>query len=247
VNASDEDRGERMKHLERDLEKLSREILAMGKLVEDSTARAMEALLLRDAALAERVIAGDRNIDVKEIEVEEECLKVLALHQPVAADLRFIVAVLKVNNDLERMGDLALNIAERAQALSGGPAPDPPPELRPMMEKVQSMVVRCLDALVSLDVEVARSVLVDDQIVDDMHRRMFQALQDRMAKTPERIPQYVQYLSVSRYLERIADQSTNVAEDIIFTAQGEVVRHGRGLELPTARRSRPRFVPSAGG
>ncbi|MFN8178481.1 MAG: phosphate signaling complex protein PhoU [bacterium] len=236
-----------MKHLERDLERLSREILAMGKLVEDATARAMEALLTRDAALAERVIAGDRHIDLKEIEVEEECLKVLALHQPVAADLRFIIAVLKVNNDLERMGDLALNIAERAQALARGTSPDPPSELRAMMEKVQSMVVRALDALVSLDVNVARSVLVDDEIVDDMHRRMYQALQDRMAKSPERIPQYVQYLSVSRYLERIADQSTNIAEDIIFTAEGEVVRHGRGLEMPGTGRPRPRIVPSAGG
>jgi phosphate transport system protein len=108
----------------------------MGKLVEDATARAMEALIVRDAPLAERVISGDRQVDLKEIEVEEECLKVLALHQPVALDLRFIVAVLKVNNDLERMGDLALNIAERAVALSRMPPVDPPADLRAMMEKV---------------------------------------------------------------------------------------------------------------
>lgn len=235
-----------MKHLERDLERLSREILAMGSLVEDATSRAMEALLNRDAALAERVIAGDRAIDLKEIEVEEECLKVLALHQPVAADLRFIVAVLKVNNDLERMGDLAQNIAERAQGLSQSRAAEPPPELRGMMEKVQSMVVRCLDALVRLDVEEARSVLADDNVVDEMHRRMFESLQERMAKSPERIPDYVQYLSVSRYLERIADQATNVAEDVIFTALGEVVRHGRGLDPNVTDRPRPKIVPGPG-
>ena len=218
----------------------------MGALVEDATSRAMAALLNRDAPLAERVIAGDRALDLKEIEIEEECLKVLALHQPVAADLRFIVAVLKVNNDLERMGDLAQNIAERAIALARSRAPEPPAEMRGMMETVQSMVVRCLDALVRLDVGVARSVLADDNLVDDTHRRMFEALQERMAKSPERIPDYVQYLSVSRYLERIADQATNIAEDVIFTAEGEVVRHGRGLEPIAPDRPRPRLLPGPG-
>lgn len=235
-----------MKHLQRDLEKLTREILAMGALVEDATARAMEALLERDAAAAERVIEGDRTIDMKEIEVEEECLKLLALHQPVAADLRFIVAVLKVNNDLERMGDLAQNMAERARMLAGARSTvEPPGELRGMMEKVQSMVVRCLDALVRLDAGVARDVLRDDEAVDEAHRRMYRSLQDRMTRNPERIPDYIQYLSVSRYLERMADQATNIAEDVIFTAEGEVVRHRRfnpdGTPQPDER-PRPRIV-----
>lgn len=236
-----------MKHLQRDLEHLSREILAMGGLVEDATARAMEALLDRDPAVAERVAAGDRQIDLKEIEVEEECLKILALHQPVAADLRFIVAALKVNNDLERMGDFAQNIAERARVLSRKNAAEPPGELRAMMERVQSMVVRSLDALVQLDAALARAVLAADAEVDAMHRRMYEHLQDRMAKNVERIPDYVQYLSVSRYLERIADLSTNIAEDVIFTVEGEVVRHRRTLpgtgsaEGEDARR--PKIVP----
>jgi phosphate transport system protein len=217
-----------MKHLQRDLEHLAREILAMGGLVEDATARAMEALLQRDPAAAERVMTGDRQIDLKEIQVEEECLKILALHQPVAADLRFIVAALKVNNDLERMGDFAQNIAERAHVLSRKTSAEPPSELRPMMERVQSMVVRSLDALVQLDAQLARAVLAADAEVDAMHRRMYEHLQDRMAKNVERIPDYVQYLSVSRYLERIADLSTNIAEDVIFSVQGEVVRHRHG-------------------
>ena len=224
-----------MKHLQRDLEKLTREILAMGALVEDATARAMEALLDRDAELAQRVIDGDRRIDLKEIEVEEECLKILALHQPVAADLRFIVAVLKVNNDLERMADLAQNIAERARMLADARTTEPPPELRGMMEMVQSMVVRCLDALVRVDADAARGVLRDDEGVDEMHRKMYRSLQERMARQPDRIPDYVQYLSVSRYLERIADQSTNIAEDVIFSAEGEVVRHRHQEAMPQSR------------
>ena len=234
-------------HLQRDLEKLTREILSMGALVEDATARAMEALLERNLELAERVIEGDHTIDMKEIEVEEECLKLLALHQPVAADLRFIVAVLKVNNDLERMGDLAQNIAERAHMLARDhSATAPPSELRGMMEMVQSMVVRCLDALVRLDADVARSVLRDDEGVDEAHRRMYRFLQERMQKTPEKIPDYIQYLSVSRYLERMADQTTNIAEDVIFTAEGDVVRHRRflpnGTEWTGGDRSQPRIV-----
>ena len=214
-----------MKHLQRDLDGLTREVLAMGAMVEDATARAMEALLGRDQALAQRVIEGDREIDRKEIEIEEECLKILALHQPVAADLRYIVAILKLNNDLERMGDLAQNIAERTRTLADLEGAEPPPELRGMMERVQSMVVRCLDALVRLDVGMARSVLEDDEAVDEIHRNMYAGLQDRMMRHPERIPPLVQYMSVSRYLERIADQATNIAEDVIFTAEGEVVRH----------------------
>lgn len=242
-----------MKHLQRDLEKLTREVLAMGGLVEDATARAMEALLDRNASLAQRVIEGDRAIDLKEIEVEEECLKLLALHQPVAADLRFIVAVLKVNNDLERMGDLAQNIAERARMLSTSRSGvEPPAELRGMMEMVQSMVVRCLDALVRVDADVARTVLRDDEGVDEVHRRMYQSLQERMAKHPDRIPDYIQYLSVSRYLERMADQTTNIAEDVIFTVEGEVVRHrrfgpdGSPLRGDDEERPRPRIVPGPG-
>ena len=231
-------------HLQRDLEKLTREILAMGALVEDATARAMEALLERNGELAQRVIDGDRTIDLKEIEVEEDCLKLLALHQPVAADLRFIVAVLKVNNDLERMGDLAQNIAERAVMLArANSTTAPPAELRAMMEMVQSMVVRCLDALVRLDADVARTVLRDDEGVDEVHRRMYQHLQERMQKNPEKVPDFIQYLSVSRYLERMADQTTNIAEDVIFTAEGELVRHRRFLPNGTEWTGGDRPVP----
>jgi len=215
-----------MKHLQRDLEHLKREVLAMGSYAEEATGRALEALLTGDVGLAEAVIAGDERLDRKEMEVEEECLKILALHQPVAADLRFIVAVLKVNNDLERIGDLASNIAKRAITLSRARRVEPPAELRTMMERVQEMVVGSLDSLVNMDAGLARDVLVADEVVDAIHKRMYKQLQERMQADPERIPAYIQILSISRHLERIADQSTNVAEDVIFTVEGELVRHG---------------------
>ncbi|MCA9750860.1 MAG: phosphate signaling complex protein PhoU [Gemmatimonadetes bacterium] len=219
-----------LKHLQRDLEGLKREILAMGNLAEDATGRALEALLSSDVDSAAAVIDGDADLDRKEMEVEEECLKILALHQPVAADLRFIVAILKVNNDLERIGDLAANIAKRAITLASSRTVDLPPELRTMMEKVQRMVVRSLDSLVKMDAGIAREVLRADEGVDAIHKRMYQYLQDRMRDDPNRIPEYIQVLSISRHLERIADQSTNIAEDVIFTVEGELVRHG-GWEL----------------
>ena len=219
-----------MKHLQRDLENLKREILAMGSFAEEATGRALEALLTGDVGLAESVIDGDVRLDRKEMEVEEECLKILALHQPVAADLRFIVAVLKVNNDLERIGDLAANIAKRAITLSRSRKVEPPSELRAMMERVQGMVMASLDSLVRMDARIAREVLQADESVDAIHKRMYEALQARMREDPDHIPEYVQVLSISRYLERIADQSTNVAEDVIFTVEGDLVRHG-GWEL----------------
>jgi phosphate transport system protein len=219
-------RGETMKHLQRDLEGLKREILAIGAMAEDATARALEALLNRDLDLAEQVIRGDNLLDQKELEVEEECLKVLALHQPMATDLRFIVTVLKVNNDLERIGDLAANIAKRAIVLTRRRGPEPPGELRDMMEKVRRMVGRSLDSLVKLDAEIARDVLMADEAVDSLHKRMYKSLQERMTRDPDRIPDYIQLLSISRHLERMADQATNIAEDVIFTVEGELVRHG---------------------
>jgi phosphate transport system protein len=215
-----------MKHLQRDLEHLKREVLEMGSLAEEATGRALEALLSGDAELAEAVIDGDTRLDRKEMEVEEECLKILALHQPVAADLRFIVAVLKVNNDLERIGDLAANIAKRAITLARSRKVEPPAELRGMMERVQRMVVSSLDSLVRMDARIAREVLHADESVDAIHKRMYESLQTRMRENPDNIPEYIQILSISRALERIADQSTNVAEDVIFTVEGDLVRHG---------------------
>ena len=215
-----------MKHLRRDLDNLKREILAMGDMVEKAMKMSLRALVDRRQGLAAEVTVGDRVIDLKEIEIEEECLKILALHQPVAADLRFIIAVTKVNNDLERIGDLAVNIAKRTLFLARNEPLEMPPEFGAMVELVQSMVTRSLDALVNLDTELAREVLADDEAVDDANRHMYEAMQDEMMAAPDNVRRAVNSLSVSRHLERIADLATNIAEDVVFMIDGEVIRHG---------------------
>ncbi len=217
------------KHLQRDLDDLKREILTMGALVEEATSKAITALTNRRRDLAEEVRDGDNVLDSTEVHVEEACLKVLALHQPVAIDLRFIVTVLKVNNDLERMGDLATNIAERALHLA---SEDPLPialNFEELGDRVRGMVKNSLDALVNVDPNLARRVCADDDAVDELNRDLFKRAQELMKAKPETIERAVSALSASRHLERIADQATNIAEDVIFMVEGDIVRHGRGL------------------
>jgi phosphate transport system protein len=220
------------KHLERDLDRLKKEILVMGGMVEEATDLAISAIIDRRKDLAEQVTSGDDKIDSKELEVEDECLKMLALHQPVASDLRFIITVLKVNSDLERMGDLAKNIAERAVALATQPPIAGARELGAMAERVRGMVHECIDALVERDVDLAKKVCIDDREVDEENKKHFAQLQQVMAKDTDTIERAVHLLSVSRHLERIADHATNIAEDVVFLVDGEVIRH---LRLSRAR------------
>lgn len=213
-------------HLLRDLENLKKEILHLGSMVEDATHKAILALTESRIELADEVIAGDRAVDRKEIEIEEECLKILALHQPVAADLRYVVAAMKVNNDLERCGDLAGNIASRAQFLIALPiAIDVPDEIHEMAHRVRAMLRESLNAVIHLDTHLARKVLKDDDDIDERHRQLYSLLRERMEKNPEGIESEMNLLSVSRYLERIADLATNIAEDVVFMVDGDVVRH----------------------
>ncbi len=213
------------KHLEHDLERLKKEILAMGAMVEEAIHRAIRSLTQRDPVLARAVAAGDDAIDRKELEVEDACLKMLALHQPVAGDLRYIIAVLKVNNDLERMGDLAQNISERALYLATHEPLRVELDLTRMVETVRRMVSQSLDALVNQDPELARRVCAQDDEVDECQRQAFEVLTEAMKRDPETIERAVQHLSVTRHLERIADSATNVAEDIVFMVDGEIIRH----------------------
>ena len=212
-------------HLQRDLEQLAKHILSLGALVEEATSHAIEAVAHRRPELAEQVLTGDDRIDDREVQIEIECLKMLALHQPVAADLRYIVAVLKVNNDLERMGDIAVNVAERALWMAGHEPLSVTLDFVTMGELVRRMVRDCLDALVRRDVDVARRVIQDDDKVDFMHKEMFEILEREMMRAPESVPAAVHGLSTSRHLERLADLATNIAEDVIFLVDGEVVRH----------------------
>ncbi|MBT3367138.1 MAG: phosphate signaling complex protein PhoU [Nitrospina sp.] len=213
------------KHLQRDLDHIKKELLAIGVMVEIALNNAIESLVKRYPKLAEEVKNGDSQIDQKENQIEEECLKVLALHHPVATDLRFIISVLKVNNDLERMGDLAANIAERSIYLATHEPLRTVLNFNRMVDGVREMVRKSLDALIRTDTNLARLVLTMDDEIDALNREMYTKLQNIMREDPESVDRAVHTLSVSRYLERIADLSTNIAEDVVFMVEGESIRH----------------------
>jgi phosphate transport system protein len=215
-------------HLERQVSQLKRMLLAVGAQVEEALLNAIKAIEQRDDALARSVIERDRDIDLAEIIVEEECLHTLALYQPVAFDLRFLVAVLKINNELERIGDLAVNIAQQAEFLVARPKVDDPPyDLAKMTQLVRDMVQRSLDALVNIDADKAGEVRAEDDRVDQIHREMFRRIEAAIREDPELVQPYIHLMSVSRHLERIADHAVNIAEDVIYMAKGEILRHHR--------------------
>jgi phosphate transport system protein len=217
------------KHLDHEIDKLKKQILSLAALVEESVATSVAAINEKDAESGQRVIDFDARIDELEVDVEEECLKLLALYQPVAQDLRLIVACIRLNSDLERIGDLAVNIAEQAVFLAGVPDPSEKPlDVGAMARHVRSMLSRALDALVNLDPDEARRVCAADDEADAMHRGTFQRVEDAVRRHPTEFPILTHYLSVSRYLERIADHATNIAEDVIYMVEGEIVRH-RGM------------------
>lgn len=197
----------------------------MGSLVEKVSNQAITALQERNTELSAGVHELDLTIDQQEVKIEEECLKILALHQPVATDLRFVVCVMKVNNDLERMGDLAINIAERASYLSSHEPLGVPLDFHRMAELAREMVKESLSALLNLDTDLARKVLAKDDEVDEINRQMFEILEEIMLKDPTTIRRAIHLLSASRHLERIADLATNIAEDVVFLVEGEVIRH----------------------
>jgi phosphate transport system protein len=213
-------------HLMREIHKLKKMILSLSAITEEAVQKAARAIAERDAELARQVIEGDLVIDRTEVEVEEECLKLLALHQPVAIDLRYIVAILKINNDLERIGDLAVNIAEQAVVLAAQPPVHIPFDFMAMASRTQSMLLRSLDALVNLDSELAMRVLAADDEVDDLHRQMYEQVQLAVRQNVDNVSVLTRLLGVSRNLERIADHATNIAEDVIYMTKGEIVRHG---------------------
>lgn len=213
------------RHIERQIDILKEKILRVGTLVEEAFSKSITALINRDTALAQRVMASDEEIDRMEVEVEEECLKILALYQPVAADLRFVVAVLKINNDLERMGDLARNIAKRVPQLATGAVVDLPPEIRLMATLAQDMVKQCLDAVVNADPTLARQVREEDDAVDEARQQIRRRVLQGIKAHPEQLENLLRINSVSKHIERIADMATNVAEDVIYMVEGDIVRH----------------------
>jgi phosphate transport system protein len=211
--------------LRREIDKLKKRLLAMGAIIEERLQSAVKALDERDDRLAQKIQSGDIEIDQMEVNLEEECLKLLALHQPVANDLRFIIAILKINNDLERIGDLAANIAERASFLADRKRVNMPFDFPLMSEKVQTMLKQCLDALVTMDIDRAYEVLRKDDDVDEINREMYKRVLEAIRANTQDTDCLIQLLSVSRYLERIADHTTNIAQDVIYLIRGEIVRH----------------------
>ncbi len=214
--------------LQREIEGLKKRLLSLGAEVEERVRMAVTSVESRDEALALEVIGGDDFINQSEVELEEEGLKVLALYQPVAVDLRFIIALLKINNDIERIGDLAVDIAERAVQLCGMEPVHPEFDYALMAEKAKEMLRESLDALVNLRVDNAYGVLEKDQEVDDMHRAFHAVVQEEVMKNPSCFSGLVPFLGISKHLERIADLATNIAEDVIYLSEGIIVRHCGG-------------------
>jgi len=212
--------------LAREMERLKQRFLFLGGRVEKSLSMAVQSVRDRDRDLAREVIEKDAEIDDLEVELEEECLKILALHQPVAVDLRMIVAILKINNDLERVGDLAANIAEHAIFLADKPPLGFPFDFDQMADRTQEMLRKALDSLVNESGATAQEVREADDLVDRLHERTYGAVEALIRDRPEHIECAINFIGLSRRLERVADMATNIAEDVIYLVEGEIVRHG---------------------
>jgi len=214
-----------VRHFEQELEQLKGKLLEMSALVEASVQRSVAAVTQKDRSAAEQVFRDEARINQLEMEIDEFAVNLLATQQVVAADLRLVVAALKINTDLERMGDLAVSIAERAVSLLAEPVIKPMVDIGHMSALVESMVRKSLDAFVAHDADMARSVLASDDAVDSLRTASYHELVSFMEKDPQHIPQALDLIGITRSLERIADHSTNIAEDVLFLVKGVDVRH----------------------
>ena len=212
-------------HIKREMQSLNESLLSLAGMVEQQVFRAVKSLMMRDLELALIVCTADETIDHREIQVEEECLKVLALYQPVARDLRSVVATLKITSDLERIGDLAVNIAKKVEVCVLSPPTDGLPDLSEMAELVLHQLRMALDAMVRQEVPLAEQVCCRDVELNTMKKGLRQLIESRMQKQPEQIPVLLALLGAVRNLERIGDHATNIAEDVIYTVSGRIIRH----------------------
>jgi phosphate transport system protein len=212
-------------HFQRDMDRLHRKILSMFALVEETVHRSVEGLLARNPDSLAEILQRDAEINRHDVEVEEDCLKILALHQPVAVDLRRVTAVLKITGELERVGDLGVNIAERTAGLANYLEPAIPPRLKEMSDISLHMLHEAIDAFVELNTAVARKICADDDKVDDLNDVILGELKDQMRQQPDFVNPGMHLFSVTRHLERIADHATNIAEDVVYLVEGEIIRH----------------------
>lgn len=215
------------KHFQRELEKIKKSILSLGAIVEDRVRLAIKSIDGRDAAIAEQIVNMDYEIDEMEVDIEEECLKVLALHQPVAVDLRFLVSVIKINNDLERIADETVNIAHRVKTISKNKELKFIFDYALMAEKASTMLRMSLDAMVRLDTDTAFKVCLMDDDVDVFVGLAYEQLKQSISAMPDNTGILINMFLISRHIERIADHATNIAEEVIYVTDGEIVRHGK--------------------
>lgn len=218
------------RHLQDALDGLKEDILRLGTMVEEQVGLAIKAFDNKNSDLCYEIIAGDLKIDKFEVEVEEECLKIIALHQPVAVDLRFINAVLGINSDLERVGDEAVNIAERVLVIAKRPAVPVPFDFEIMAQKAKKMLMESLDSLVKEDVDLAYKVILKDDEVDAIKNEIYDKVKEAIRKEPDRVGYLVNLLLISRHLERIGDHATNIAEEVIYMIEGIIPRHFKTRE-----------------
>ena len=224
-NASEGSGATMQRHFHEELAGLRQTLLAMGGLCEEQIRRVMRALMERDDALAQEVINRDRQVNAYDVEVDESCVNLLALHQPAASDLRFITTAMKIVTDLERIGDQAVNIAQRALELNREPQLKPYIDLPRMAERAQVMVKESLDAFVERDTDLARRVCAADAEVDALKEQIFRELLTYMMEDARTIPRAIRLILISRFLERVADHATNIAEMVIYLVEGKMVRH----------------------
>lgn len=217
--------GEGKRHFHDELDELKTRLLAMSGEAEAALASALNALLRRDLEAARRVIEGDADLDRMEVDIEERCMSLLALQQPMAKDLRMLTAALKISNDLERVGDHAVNIAESTLRLAELRAVAPEPELVEMARITREMLADALEAFVRNDPDAARAVCIRDDVVDGLHRSVFRIVLTHMMEDPQTISGGMELTSTSRNLERVADLATNIAEDVVFLVEGKTIKH----------------------
>ncbi|HEY7559917.1 MAG TPA: phosphate signaling complex protein PhoU [Candidatus Binatia bacterium] len=218
------------KRYEEELKKLREEILYMGGMVEDQIQKAIKSLVDRDSTLAEVIIERDHEVNRLDVDIDDICVRLLALHQPAGRDLRFITTGLKITTDLERIGDMAVNICERALELNQEPQLKPYIDIPRMARVAQRMIRESLDAFVREDTELALKVCKDDEEVDQLNSQIFREVVTFMIADPQTINRAIKISSISKYLERIADHATNIAEMVIFMVKGKSIRHLK--ELP---------------
>ncbi|MGK0290207.1 MAG: phosphate transport system protein [bacterium] len=213
------------KYFQKEVKKLKKMILNLGASVEENVLNSVKAFDSGDAHLAKKIIAKEIDINRREIQIEEECLKIMALYQPVAFDLRYLVAVLKINSDLERIDDLVVNFADRTLDLPQPLPVEVPFNISEMANDVKKMLKKSLDALVNLSAGTAWQVLALDPAVDLIYKEAHEKVKQAIQEQPNYVNEYISFLSVARYLERIGDLASNIAEDVIYLIEGEIVRH----------------------